>query len=115
MAGGDDGTNDQEHISGPSGQPHTQSTFVRIFSSGPPGTPGRECCDPCFTDNDNNCDPLSARDGPSLEGVSDAHFGHFTAKSLRAFKVSMSISLLSFTVMKIKAQRSKVTALHELV
>ena len=53
MAGGDDGTNDQEHISGPSGQPHTQSTFMRIFSSGPPGTPGRECCDPCFTGNDN--------------------------------------------------------------
>ena len=60
-------------------------------------------------------DSLSACDGPSLEGVSDAHFGHFTAKSLRAFKVNMSISLLSFTAMKIKAQRSKVIALHELV
>ena len=84
------------------------------FLSGPPGTSGRECCDSRFTDNDDDGDPLSARDGPSLEGVSDAHFGHFTAKSLRAFKVNLSISLLSFTAMKIKAQRSKVTALHEL-
>ena len=32
MAGGDDGTNDQEHISGPLGQPHTQSTLMCIFS-----------------------------------------------------------------------------------
>lgn len=45
MAGGDDGTNAQEHISGPLGQPHTQSTLMCIFSSGPPGTSGRECCD----------------------------------------------------------------------
>lgn len=32
MAGGDDGTNAQEHISGPLGQPHTQSTLMCIFS-----------------------------------------------------------------------------------
>ena len=33
MAGGDDG---------PLRQPHTQSTFMCLFSPGPPGTPGRE-------------------------------------------------------------------------
>ena len=32
MAGGDDGTNDQEHISGPLGQPHTHKALSCIFS-----------------------------------------------------------------------------------
>ena len=42
MAGGGDGNNDQEHLNGPLRQPHTQSTFLCLFSPGPPGTPGRE-------------------------------------------------------------------------
>ena len=42
MAGGDYGTNNQEHISSPLGRPHAQSTLMCIFSPGPPGTAGTE-------------------------------------------------------------------------
>ena len=103
IAGGGDDSNDQDYLNGALGQAHSTLQFTEhfhmyFFHQFLLAILWGRSYGPLFTDDDKNGDRhlLSTCHGPGPEGVFDSGFGHFTAESDLAFKVSMSSSPLLF-------------------